>query len=380
MMLTSRERELLSLIQESPLATPEELARRLGTTRASVNVHVSNLVKKGALLGRGYILPSPEESGRVVVVGGANIDLKVRTLDRAIPATSNPGVASQAPGGVGRNVAENLARLGVATTLISAVGQDDLGDALLRDTAEAGVDVHHVLRVPGASTGTYTAVLDSTGDLLVAVAAMQVIDALDATVLRRRRAAFHGAGWVVADGNLSAESVIEVLTLASDAGARVVYEPVSVPKAAHLLAALDAGLAPYAATPNLDELAALVGRPVPDTKPAIRRAALDLHERGIELVWIRRGTKGSLLSTPQQMHTLASLPATVADVTGAGDSMLGAFLAGLVHGHTPEHAARLGHAAAALTVAHTATVVPDLTLEALEDLEARLHPRKDSSS
>lgn len=377
MKLTDRERELLSLIQESPLASPEELARRLGTTRTSVNVHVSNLVKKGALLGRGYILPSPEQSGRVVVVGGANIDLKVRTLDRAIPATSNPGVASQAPGGVGRNVAENLARLGVATTLISAVGLDDLGDALLRDTAEAGVDVHHVLRVPGASTGTYTAVLDSTGDLLVAVAAMQVIDALDATVLRRRRAAFHGADWVVADGNLSAASVLEVLTLAADAGARVVYEPVSVPKAAHLLAALDAGLAPYAATPNLDELAALVGRTVPDAKPAIRRAALDLHERGIELVWIRRGAKGSLLSTAEHMHTLASLPATVVDVTGAGDSMLGAFLAGLVHGYTPDQAARLGHAAAALTVANTATVVPDLTLEALE---ARLHPRKDSPS
>lgn len=377
MTLTARERELLSLIQESPLATPEELARRLGTTRASVNVHVSNLMKKGALLGRGYILPERGDASRVVVVGGANIDFKVRTLDRAIPATSNPGVASQAPGGVGRNVAENLARLGVATTLISAVGQDDLGDTLVRDTAESGVDVHQVLRVPGASTGTYTAVLDVSGDLLVAVAAMQVIDALDEAALHRRRAAFHGAGWVVADGNLPAATLIEVLSLAGDEGARVVYEPVSVPKAAHLLAALDAGHAPYAVTPNIDELAALVGRPVPDTTRAIRRAALDLHERGIELVWIRRGPKGSLLSSRAEMHTLHSLPASVVDVTGAGDAMLGAFLAGLVHGYTPEQAARLGHAAAALTVENTATVVPDLTLDSLQ---ARLNPRKDSTA
>jgi pseudouridine kinase len=375
--LTDRERELLSLIQVSPLATPEELARRLGTTRASVNVHVSNLVKKGAILGRGYILPERVESPRVVVVGGANIDLKVRTLARAIPATSNPGVTSQAPGGVGRNVAENLARLGVATTLLSAVGQDDLGDALLRDTAEAGVDVHQVLRVPGASTGTYTAVLDATGDLLVAVAAMQVIDALDETSLRRRRAAFHGAGWVVADGNLSATALAEVLALAEDAGARVVYEPVSVPKAAHLLVALDTGHAPYAVTPNIDELAVLVGRPVADTKRDIRRAALDLHQRGIELVWVRRGVKGSLLSSRDEMHTLDSLPAKVVDVTGAGDAMLGAFLAGLVQGHTPEQAARLGHAAAALTVESAATVVPDLTLDSLQ---ARLNPGKDLHS
>lgn len=375
--LTERERELLALIEESPLATPEELARRLGTSRASVNVHVSNLVKKGAILGRGYLLPEHAGGSRVVVVGGANVDLKVRTLERAIPATSNPGVTSQAPGGVGRNVAANLARLGVHTTLVSAVGQDDLGDALLRDTAEDGVDVQRVLRVPGASTGTYTAVLDATGDLIVAVSAMQVMDALDEAALRRRRAAFHAASWVVADGNLSAPTLIQTLRLAADAGARVVFEPVSVPKAEHLLAALEAGVTPYVVTPNLDELVALVGRPVADNQRAIRGAAKALHARGIELVWVRRGVRGSLLSSPGQVHALAALPADVVDVTGAGDSMLGAFLAGLVHQLPPVHAARLGHAAAAFTVESPATVVPGLTLDALEQ---RLATGKDTSA
>lgn len=375
MMLTERERELLSLITETPMATPEELARRLGTTRASVNVHVRNLVKKGALLGRGYILADLAGGDRVVVVGGANVDIKVRTFEQAIPATSNPGVMSQAHGGVGRNVAENLGRLGVDTTLITAVGQDDLGDAMLRDTAEAGVDVHHVLRVPGETTGTYTAVLDSSGDLLVAVAAMQVLESLDEASLRRRRAAFQGAGWVVADGNLSVPALAEVLTQAAAVGAKVVYEPVSVPKAAHLLAAMEAGLPPYAVTPNADELSVLVGRTVKDNKREIRAAATELHARGIELVWVSRGRKGSLLSTPEKMHALTSLPATVVDVTGAGDSMLGAFLAALVHGHTPQRSAQLAHAAASFTVENAATVVPNLSLDALE---ARLTERKET--
>ena len=98
MPLTDTESALLALIRETPLATPEELARRLGSTRASVNVHVSNLVKKGALLGRGYLLPEAGGPGRVVVVGGANVDVKARTIQAAVPGTSNPGVTAQAPG------------------------------------------------------------------------------------------------------------------------------------------------------------------------------------------------------------------------------------------------------------------------------------------
>lgn len=365
MILTERERALLALIQASPLTTPEELARQLGTTRAAVNVHVSNLMRKGALLGRGYILPQDTNLPRVAVVGGANMDLKARTLAAAVPATSNPGVTAQAAGGVARNVAENLARLGVNTALISAVGQDALGDALLRDTNAAGVDVGGVLRVPGQATGTYTAVLDASGELLIAVAAMQVVDSLTPAALRGQRSALRGAAWVVADGNLPQDTLRALLALAAEAGARVVFEPVSVPKAVRLLPALAAGLAPYAVTPNVAELGALVGREVPDQPEALREAALELHSRGTPLVWVRRGGQGSLLSTPAQAHELPALPARVTDVTGAGDAMLGAFLAGLVSGASPLEAARLGHAAAALTVESSFTVVPDLSLEKL---------------
>ena len=363
--LTPRERELLDLIRAAPLATPEDLARQIGTTRAAVNVHVSNLMKKGALLGRGYVLAG-EAPQKVVVVGGANMDLKARVRGEAVPGTSNPGVTSQSPGGVARNVAENLARLGVSAALVSAVGPDSLGDVLLRETEAAGVDVSGVLRVSGAATGSYTAVLGAGGELLLAVAAMDVMEHLTPAALRGLRAALRSAAWVVADGNLPADTLSALLALADETGVRVVYEPVSVPKADRLRPALAAGSAPYAVTPNLAELAALVGREVADNPPDIRAAALDLHAAGPELVWVRRGERGSVLSLPRKWHELPALPAAVVDVTGAGDAMLAAFLAGLVAGLTPLHAAREGHAAAALTVESPLTVVPDLSRAALQ--------------
>lgn len=363
--LTPRERELLDLIRAAPLTTPGELARRLGTTRAAVNVHVSNLMKKGALLGRGYMLADALPQ-KVVVVGGANMDLKARVRGEAVPGTSMPGVTSQSPGGVARNVAENLARLGVSAALVSVVGLDSLGDALLRETAAAGVDVSGVLRVPGAATGSYTAVLSADGELLLAVAAMDVMEHLTPAALRGLRASWRGAAWVVADGNLPADTLTALLGLAAETGVRVVYEPVSVPKAARLRSALAAGHMPDALTPNLAELAALVGREVADDPQAIREAALELHAGGAELVWVRRGERGSVLSLPAEVHELPALPADVVDVTGAGDAMLAAFLAGLVAGQSPLEAAREGHAAAALTVESPLTVVPDLSRSALQ--------------
>lgn len=374
MALTERERELLERIQASPLASPEELAQQLGTTRAAVNVHVSNLMKKGVLLGRGYVVAPEARAERVVVVGGANMDLKARICGPLVSGTSNPGVTSQSPGGVARNVAENLARLGVAVRLLTAVGQDAMGDTLLRETAAAGVDVSAAVRVDGQSTGSYTAVLNAEGELLVAVAAMDVMEALTPAALRSRRAALRGAGWLVADGNLSAETLEALLALAAEGGQRVVFEPVSVPKAVRLLPALAAGYAPYALTPNLSELSALVGRTVADEAGEIRTAALELHAQGSEIVWVRRGERGSLLSLPGESTELPALKAEVVDVTGAGDSMLGAFLAALVAGALPAQAAREAHAAAALTIESPFTVVPDLSRQSLQ---ARLSAAKE---
>lgn len=366
MPLTDTESALLALIRETPLATPEELARRLGSTRASVNVHVSNLVKKGALLGRGYLLPEAGGPGRVVVVGGANVDVKARTIQTAVPGTSNPGVTAQAPGGVARNVAENLARLGVPASLLSVVGRDALGDWLLRETEAAGVDVRPVLRAPDVTTGTYTAVLDASGELLVAVAAMAAVEALTPAALQERRGVLRGAAWVVADGNLPEASLAHLLSLAAEAGAAVVFEPVSVPKAARLRPALAAGLVPQAVTPNVPELAALLGRAVPDEPGALRAAAAELHAQGVRLVWVRRGAAGSLLSGPEGVTELPALPAEVRDVTGAGDAMLAAFLAALASGLPPAEAARHGHAAAAITVESDHAVSPTLTPAAIQ--------------
>lgn len=295
----------------------------------------------------------------VVVVGGANVDVKAQAAAAPLPGTSNPGRTRITPGGVGRNIAETLARLGTTTRLVTAVGEDALADQLLATTAAGGVDVAGVRRLPGLATGTYTAVLGPDGELVVAVSAMAATEALAPDHLADDLLA--GAALLVIDGNLSAATIGRALDLAEAAAVPVVLEPVSVPKAARLQPLLGRPL--RAITPNRDELAALAGADL-----TVDAAVDRLHEAGAELVWVRLGPEGSLLSGPDGRTPLKPVPADVVDVTGAGDAMLGAFCHALLEGLSPVDAAAYGHAAAALTVASEHTVRPDLTARLIGSL------------
>jgi pseudouridine kinase len=365
MRLTQRELQVLELLRRDPLLDAEAIARSLDSTRAAVHVHLSNLVKKGALRGRGYIV---NDGPSVVVIGGANLDVKARSTGPWQPGTSNPGTSVMSAGGVGRNIAENIARLGTRAILVTSVGRDAAGETVLAETAAAGVVLDHVLRTD-SPTGSYLALLDPDGELVGAVADMAATERLDSSAIDQVRDLIASASLVVVDGNLAPDTVGVVLDRAFAADVRVVVEPVSAPKAARLSRHLTAERPLYAITPNRDELEALTGLPTGRRGQLV--AATDaLHAKGVSIVWARLGRDGSLLSERTDDGTisrtdLGALPTDVADVTGAGDSMLGAFCHALLEGHAPAEAARYGHAAAALTVASPHTVRPDLTTRLL---------------
>lgn len=296
--------------------------------------------------------------GRIVIVGGANMDVVARTQAALQPATSNPGHVRLTPGGVGRNVAEGAARLGAPVALVSVVGDDAFGDEVVRVTAEAGVDVSDVRRSQG-TTGTYLALLDDTGELIAGISDMALVDSFlpDGLDLADTAA-------VVVDGNLSVEAARTVVEQATAADVPLVLEPVSAPKAARLAPLLREAHW-LLVTPNREELAALSGRPIDEWEQSIA----DLHGHGVEHVWLRMGPGGSLVSTAGAEPThVPVVPGEVVDVTGAGDSMLAAWLAAWSRGTDPAQAARLGHLAAAATVASPHTVRPDLA-RAIADFE-----------
>ena len=90
---------------------------------------------------------------RVVLIGGANVDIKGRARGPYVAGTSNPGEVTVSAGGVGRNIAENLARLGISVALVTALG-DDANGLLLRQACEAaGIDLSMAIKA-AAPTGS----------------------------------------------------------------------------------------------------------------------------------------------------------------------------------------------------------------------------------
>ena len=295
----------------------------------------------------------------MVVIGGANLDVKARIAGPTVPATSNPGTAATvSAGGVGRNIAHNLARLGIQTRLISVVGRDAEGTRLLAETAKAGVDVRGVKRGSGP-TGLYSAVLDRNGELVIGVSAMAILDELTPADLRQRAKTIDSASFLVADCNLRPDCLQWLLARAKRLRIPILLEPVSVPKAAKLAPQLKNGGRLHTLTPNLKQLEALAGAPVGGLK-RLREAVLTLHDRGIDNILVGLGPKGAAFSSRNGEATLFHrIPAAVqaaADVTGGGDALVTGYVAAVMRGTSPIGAAVFGQAAAGLAVASTSTV------------------------
>ena len=123
--MTQRERQILQLIETDPMISQQEIADKLGITRSSAAVHISNLMKKGCIAGKGYVLRS---GSYVVVVGGVNVDIGGRSFAPLIAADSNPGSVSVSLGGVGRNIAHNMSLMGLDVRLLTAFGVELHGE------------------------------------------------------------------------------------------------------------------------------------------------------------------------------------------------------------------------------------------------------------
>lgn len=298
--------------------------------------------------------------GHVIAIGGANMDLKCRIAGGAVMGTSNPGTIALASGGVARNLAETLARLGVSAKLIAAIGRDPLGDELLAATRAAGVDVRAVLRGRFA-TGAYAATLNRRGEMVVAVSAMDAVARLTPAVLGRRRSLLRGARLILADCNLPPETLDWLVAFAAQAGVELALETVSVPKARRLKAILRCGRPLFALFTNRAELGAILGQRLRGRR-ALAAAARRLHDLGVRHLAVGLGTAGMFVSSAESGARLVSgRRGRVADVTGGGDGAVAGTIFGLLRGCALPEAARYGQAVAALTVASERSVSPEIS-------------------
>ena len=276
----------------------------------------------------------------VLVIGGANIDVKAKTLAPHVPRTSNPGAVSIKAGGVARNIAHNLARLNVKTTLLSVIGNDSFGQMLIQETSKAGVNTSAIIR-SNQTTGTYVAVLDEAGELITAVSDMDLLSLLTSRIIKQNKDLIMANKHIISDCNLSEETLNEIALMAVD---RLIIEPVSVTKSTKLLTLLKFHRV-FLATPNLDQIEALAGT------REIKVAAAILHKLGLQNIVIHAGEQGAYVSDGNEIINIPSQAKTIIDVTGAGDAATAGLVCGLLKNLPLAKAAEIGQMMAAKVIA-----------------------------
>lgn len=294
----------------------------------------------------------------IVVVGGANLDIAGIPEGGYIPRDSNVGHVRTSPGGVGRNIAENLARVGADVRLVTAFG-DDADSAQLRAACETlGMDCTYSVHAQETPCSRYLAVLDAEGDLAAAVNDMRALAAL--TPGHLDPAAFAGASAVVLDTNLSPAAIARAAELAGDAP--LVLDPVSVVKAEHARAILGSLTALKA---NLMEAEALSGA------VGAAAAATKLLEMGVQYVFVTMGPAGVWCASEAGSFIIPSRSRTVRNASGAGDAFTAGVAWGMACGLDLRDTAEMAVTLSAIALESENTVNERLSAEALaERMEA----------
>lgn len=292
----------------------------------------------------------------VTVVGGINADIIGTPTNRPIMHDSNPGTNTLYPGGVGRNIAENIARLGIKVKLLSAVGDDFFGQFILKISEEAGIDVSDVLIAKDNETSTYVCVNDEKGDMHYAVNDMNIMDVITPEYLRSKIDIINNGAALVIDTNITADT-IKYIT--DNVTVPIFADTVSENKASKLVPFMDKL---YAIKVNLLEAELLSGRRIDNFYDA-KDAACEIQNKGVQNVYLTMGSNGVVYCGDLEMGILPNYKSKIVNSTGCGDSFIAATVYGFVNGYSAKKCAKAGLAAASICIGTKKTVSDQVSPE-----------------
>ncbi|WP_269930148.1 carbohydrate kinase family protein [Aminobacter sp. HY435] len=308
-------------------------------------------------------------SPRILAIGGAHVDRRGRMTAPFVPGASIPGSMSEEVGGGVFNALRGAVRRGAQGVLISVRGGDSAGDAVATAIAANGIEDLSAVFLDRA-TPSYTALLDSAGDVVAALADMGLYELAFAKQLRRSkvREAMAAAEAVLCDANLPEAALAKLVDMADKPVFAIAISPAKAVRLAPILNQL------YCVFMNRREAAVLAG--------VSAETGLETIVHGLRAAGLRRGvvtaggnavfaydSNGIIVVTPPP-------PRQIADVTGAGDALAGATTAALMRGLSLQAALREGIAAAVLTI-ETASAVAELDQPAFADMLALVPPAQE---
>ena len=312
-------------------------------------------------------MPSP-----VTIIGGANMDINGFSTDPLNMKDSNPGRVEYCPGGVGRNIAENLHRLGAEVRFISVIGNDPGGELIRISSVNMGLNIGHslFLKTENQVTSVYIALMDSNGEMKLALADMNILEQMTEEHLESKAKIIEESSIVLLDTNLPERIINFILDRFGGKSKPLFFlDAVSArkaQKAASRLGSFD--------TIKLGrmEAAALSGIEISDETTALSQrekleeAARILAAKGVHRIFITLGKEGVFAYCAGKSSFYPVRYVTPVSTSGAGDAFMAGIIYGTLQGWDEEALVSFSLAMARITVQGRFTVSPEMCLELVE--------------
>ena len=284
------------------------------------------------------------------VIGTVFVDCKGFADGPYAPTGRNLGSIRFVHGGVGRNVAENMARMGIPTTFVSSVDDSALGREVIERLNDAGVDTRYVGRAERNGMGMWLAILDERGDLAGSISQMPDLRTMECIVAERGGEIVGESSHVLLELDLNASLSAAVLELAKLHGKPVYGLPGNmdvVLEKPELLSRLACFIC------NHIEAERLIGQPLMELTPERQRDILGAFakSRSLPMIVVTMGAQGCVYwSADGEFGHQPAFPVQVKDSSGAGDAFFSGTVMGLMHGLKLQDAVVCGAKVAGWTI------------------------------
>lgn len=346
--MTIREQQILAWIIENPTISQQELADKANITRSSVAVHISNLMKKGYIVGKGYVV---NNQPYITVIGGITKDIGAKSLMPLVPGDSNPSKINISLGGVGCNIAHNCALLDCEVKFLTVLGDDDFTNVIRNSCQNVGIDLSEALQVPYHQNSTYLYIANETGEMALAAVDMEIFEQLKPDYLQSKINLINNSQCVVFDTNIPSESI---LWLKDNCTVPMFCDPVSTLKAQKIknnLSMIDT------LKPNRLEAEVLTGVKIID-QTTLDQACDIFLSKGVKRIFISLGEEG-VYACDKTERVLVLPPAShCVSTTGAGDAFMGGLVKALTLDLSLQESTEIALACATITLSCATTINP----------------------
>ena len=293
----------------------------------------------------------------IVVIGTVFVDVKGFPLDKYIPQGRNVGNIEQVHGGVGRNVAEDIANVELRPTYVSLVNNDSTGEEVVRKLRAHKVNTDYILPVRNGM-GTWLAVFDHAGDVVASISQRPNVDPLIDLLEEKGDEIISNADSIVIEICLDKEIVKRVFRLAKKY-AKPIYAVVANMSIAVERRDFLQDTACFIC--NRQEAGILFSddyseKTIPEMEAIL---AEKVRRARIPSMIITLGDKGAVYA--DMFGYKGYCPARnviVKDTTGAGDAFCAGVAVGLTYGKTLAEACEIGSFLAASVIMTSENVCP----------------------